>query len=33
MTALAARDGRVDEDAALAVMARYATDPYRPANS
>ncbi|HKG51103.1 MAG TPA: cupin domain-containing protein [Actinomycetales bacterium] len=30
MTALAARDGRVDEDAALAVMARYATDPYHP---
>src|SRR3954447_23131808 len=29
MTALAARDGRVDHDAVLAVMARYATEPYR----
>ena len=33
MTALVARDDRVDEDAALAVMARYATDPYRPDGS
>ena len=33
MTALVARDDRVDEDAALAVMARYATDPYRPDSS
>ena len=33
MTALAARNGPVDQDTALAVMARYATDPYRPDSS
>jgi mannose-6-phosphate isomerase-like protein (cupin superfamily) len=29
-TALAGRDGRMDQDAYLALMARYATEPYRP---
>jgi mannose-6-phosphate isomerase-like protein (cupin superfamily) len=33
MTALTARDGHLGEDAALAVMARYQTDPYRPNGS